>query len=102
MRESDNSFNQLVGEGNWCPRGSLGSFPIRFPSPIDPKDTGWHVNASFPGEEPENYFTWRINVKSKGRALLMLFLFSDVGEKDAPTRIQVGSHLAHNLFRQCA
>jgi hypothetical protein len=29
---------------------------------------------------------------SKGRALLMLFLFSDVGEDDAPTRIRAGSH----------
>ncbi len=29
----------------------------------------------------------------KGRALLMLFLFSDVGEPDAPTRIRNGSHL---------
>jgi phytanoyl-CoA dioxygenase PhyH len=25
--------------------------------------------------------------------LLMLFLYSDIGEKDAPTRIKVGSHL---------
>jgi hypothetical protein len=32
-------------------------------------------------------------VTSKGRALLMLFLFSDVGEQDAPMRIRVGSHL---------
>jgi hypothetical protein len=37
---------------------------------------------------------WRANVKSSGRALLMLFLFSDVGEKDAPTRIRRGSHAA--------
>ena len=86
------AFDQLVGEGNWLPRNSLGSFPIRFPSPDDLKDTGWHVDASFPDDEPDNYLTWRINIKSKGRALLMLFLFSDVGEKEAPTRIRVGSH----------
>ena len=30
---------------------------------------------------------------SRDRALLMLFLFSDVSERDAPTRIRVGSHL---------
>lgn len=35
----------------------------------------------------------RLNVFSRGRALLMLFLFSDVGPDDAPTRIRVGSHL---------
>jgi hypothetical protein len=39
------------------------------------------------------YFDWRINLRSEGRALLMLFLFSDVDEQDAPTRIRVGSHL---------
>lgn len=30
---------------------------------------------------------------SKGRAILLLFLFSDVGRDDAPTRILAGSHL---------
>ncbi|MFF4021006.1 hypothetical protein [Streptomyces sp. NPDC001843] len=30
---------------------------------------------------------------SKGRALLMPFLFSETDENDAPTRIRVGSHL---------
>jgi hypothetical protein len=35
---------------------------------------------------------WRINVMSRGRALLMLFLLSDVGPDDAPTRIRVASH----------
>jgi hypothetical protein len=75
----------------------VGGFPIRFPHPDDPGDTGWHVDASFPldrqMEPPGSYFDWRINVRSKGRALLMLFLFSDVSENDAPTRIRVGSHL---------
>jgi hypothetical protein len=33
-----------------------------------------------------------VNVISHGRALLMLFLFSDAGESDAPTRIKAGSH----------
>jgi len=33
-----------------------------------------------------------VNVRSRGRALLMLFLFSDVGEPEAPTRIRAGSH----------
>ena len=32
-------------------------------------------------------------MRSRGRALLMLFLFSDVGPRDAPTRIRVGSHI---------
>lgn len=88
-----NAFNQLVGEGNWLPRETLGSFPIRFPCKEPAADTGWHVDASFPGEDADNYLEWRININSKGRALLMLFLFSDVSEQDGPTIIRVGSHL---------
>src|SRR5215217_8774586 len=87
------AFNQLVGAGRWLPRNGLGTFPIRFPGKEEPGDTGWHVEASFPGADSENFMSWRINVNSKGRALLLLFLFSDVGERDAPTRIRVGSHL---------
>jgi len=89
------AFDVLVGPGRWVPRESLGGFPIRFPHPDDPGDTGWHVDSSFPPPEPTNsYFDWRINVRSKGRALLMLFLFSDVSQQDAPTRIRLGSHLS--------
>jgi hypothetical protein len=86
------AFDQLVGPGRWSPRFTLGTFPVRFPSPDDPGDTGWHVDASFGTENPD-FLTWRVNVTSKGRALLMLFLFSDVGEDDAPTRVRAGSHL---------
>lgn len=101
FREAANSprlhaiIDQLVGEGRWAPRPIpvLGTFPIRFPSPLDPGDTGWHVDASFPGDDAPGFEEWRVNVKSWGRALLMLFLFSDVGEHDAPTRIRIGSHL---------
>src|SRR5687768_8582660 len=87
------AFDQLAGKNNWLPRQTLGSFPIRFPSKISAPDTGWHVDASFPGEEPGDYLKWRMNINSKGRALLMLFLFSDVSEQDAPTVIRVGSHI---------
>jgi hypothetical protein len=88
------AFDDLVGEDRWIPRNSLGGFPIRFPHPKDPGDTGWHVDASFPPPHPvDSYLYWRINLRSKGRALLMLFLFSDVEENDAPTRIRRGSHL---------
>ena len=88
------AFDQLVGSGRWIARESLGGFPIRFPHRDDPGDTGWHVDASFPPDHrAASYFDWRINLESRGRALLMLFLFSDVTELDAPTRIRVGSHL---------
>ena len=91
------AFDELAGEGRWVPRASVGGFPIRFPHPGDAGDTGWHVDASFAPEGadelPGRYFDWRVNLRSRGRALLMLLLFSDVGEEDAPTRIRVGSHL---------
>jgi hypothetical protein len=87
------AFNQLVGKDVWLPRHTLGSFPIRFPSKEPATDTGWHVDASFPGEDATDYFQWRINVHSKGRGLLMLFLFSDVEDRDAPTLLKSGSHL---------
>ncbi len=91
------AFDLLVGRGRWVPRRDLGTFPVRFPSAEDPGDTGWHVDASFPGDDPADYFTYRIDASSRGRALLMLFLFSDVGELDAPTRVRIGSH--HHVAR---
>ena len=87
------AYDALVGAGRWLPRGSLGTFPIRFPSPLDAGDCGWHIDASFGPPEEQNFLNWRVNVASRGRALLMLFLFSDVGAEDAPTRLRVGSHL---------
>ncbi len=85
------AYDQLVGQGRWlAPRG-LGTFPIRFPSTESPGDDGWHVDMSFGTADPD-FMEWRANVKSSGRALLMLFLLSDVGADDAPTRIRKGSH----------
>ncbi len=85
------AFDQLVGPGVWSLCLGMGALPIRFPSPDDPGDIGWHVDASFDYDKPD-FLDWRANVHSRGRTLLMLFLFSDVGETDAPTRIRVGSH----------
>ncbi|WP_019201035.1 phytanoyl-CoA dioxygenase family protein [Tsukamurella sp. 1534] len=84
--------DRLVGAGRWLRRVSLGTFPVRFPSDEDPVDDGWHVDAGFPGEDPTNFLRWRVNFRSDGRALLLLYLFSDTGPGDAPTRIRVGSH----------
>ena len=85
------AFDRLVGPGCWFRRTSLGGFVVRFPSAEDPGDTGWHIDASF--GQGASYLDWRVNLASRGRALLMLFLFSDVGADDAPTRIRIGSHL---------
>jgi len=83
------AWDQLVGAGRWRAQEGLGgTTPVRFPVPGDPGDDGWHVDGSF--EHDGEYW---VNVNSKGRSLLMLFLFSDVDKDDAPTRIRVGSHL---------
>ncbi|TWG00206.1 phytanoyl-CoA dioxygenase PhyH [Kitasatospora viridis] len=84
------AFDQLVGPGRWVPRTGLGTFPIRFPHPEDPGDTGWHMDASYTPEGESGYW---LNLRSRERALLMLFLFSDVDEAHGPTRIKAGSHL---------
>jgi len=86
------AYDALVGEGRWLRPQGLGTFAVRFPSPEDPGDAGWHVDASFGTDNPD-FMQWRVNVKSRGRALLMLFLFSNAGDLDAPTRIRKGSHL---------
>src|SRR2546430_7858531 len=62
--------------------------PIRFPSKKDPGDAGWHIDGSYDVDGQ-----WWVNVHSRGRGLLALFLFTDVGDADAPTEILVGSHL---------
>lgn len=85
-------FNQLVGVGKWLPCRSVGTFPVRFPVDKDPGDRGKHVDVSFPGNDPNNYFEWRANIQSKGRALLLLVLYSHVTDADAPTIIYQGSH----------
>jgi hypothetical protein len=93
------AYDQLVGAGRWRRPAAMGTFPVRFPSAVDPGDAGWHIDVSFGTESPD-FMSWRANIHSRGRALLMLFLFSDVGERDAPTRIRVGSHA--DIARQLA
>jgi hypothetical protein len=93
------AFDQLCGAGRWIRPAAMGTFPVRFPSGETPGDTGWHIDVSFGTESPD-FMSWRANIHSKGRALLMLFLFSDVGEFDAPTLIRVGSHA--DIARQLA
>jgi hypothetical protein len=53
-----------------------------------PGDAGWHIDGSY----KVNGQFWA-NVHSRNRGLLALFLFTDVGDHDAPTEVIVGSHL---------
>ena len=84
------AFDELVGAGRWEPRRSLGWFCIRFPGEREPPDGGWHVDGSYPTGQDSVY---GLNVRSRNRGLLMLFLFSDTGQADAPTALQDRVHL---------
>ena len=84
------AFDALIGPGRWAPRNSIGAFPLRFPHPDEPDDAGWHIEGSYEHPGAADYWT---NVHSRGRVLLMLFLFTEVDQDDAPTRIRVGSHI---------
>lgn len=83
-------YDLLLGEGSWSKReGMGGTIPVRFPSEANPGDAGWHIDGSFDG--PDGRY-W-VNVRSKMRGLLVLFLLTDVDELSAPKRILKGSHL---------
>ena len=78
------AFDQLIGKGVGLPVSVWAPSRCDSQAPMIPGDAGWHVDASYPGEDPSHFFSYRINVHSRERALLMLFLFSDVSEHDAP------------------
>jgi hypothetical protein len=83
------TYDALLGAGRWISRqGVGGTLPVRFPSVRDPGDAGWHIDGSYDVDG-----AWWVNVRSRGRGLLALFLFTDVGEDDAPTELIAGSHL---------
>jgi hypothetical protein len=83
------AYDALLGPGCWVQReGVGGTLAVRFPSMKDPGDAGWHIDGSYDVDGK-----WWVNVHSRRRGLLALFLFTDVGDADAPTEILVGSHL---------
>jgi len=86
------AVGQLLAGERWQPLAGLGLFVLRCPSPVDPGDTGWHVDAGFPGPDTDSLLTWYVDARSTGRGLLLLCLLTDVGPDDAPTRILDGSH----------
>ncbi len=85
--------DELIGPGRWIvPVGCGGAVVVRFPSE-DRANAGYHIEGSYDG--PGGYW---VNICSRARGLLALFLFSDVGPQDAPTRLVCGSHLAVPQF----
>jgi len=83
--------DQLIGAGRWRRRDGIGgTMPVRFPSPGDPGDAGWHIEGSYQDGGSDQ---WRVNAGSRGRGLLALYLLTDVDAASAPTRLRPGSHL---------
>ena len=77
--------DQLLGPGRWIRHpGVGGTTPVRFPSPADPGDAGWHIDASFHGPDGG----WRANYRSRARGLLCLYLFSDVDAGSAGGNVE--------------
>lgn len=78
----------LIGPQRWtAPIRPEAAVVVRFPSQ-ERANAGYHIKGSYDG--PGGYWA---NLRSRARGLLALFLFSDVGPDDAPTRLVCGSHL---------
>ena len=85
----ERTYDTLIGAGRWVRHeGVGGTVPVRFPSRRAPGDAGWHIDGSYDVDG-----AWWVNVHSRGRGLLALFLFTDIARSDAPTELIVGSHL---------
>ena len=82
------AYDELIGPGRWNPLTDVGTaVVVRFPSE-DRANAGYHIEGSYRGPGG-----WWVNVRSRARGLLALFLFTQVGPDDAPTRLMCGSHL---------
>ncbi|TDC99602.1 mitomycin antibiotics/polyketide fumonisin biosynthesis protein [Nonomuraea deserti] len=79
------ALDAVAGHGRWVPRGSAGNIPVRFPGVAPADDRGWHIDANtvLPGGG--------YGVSGRPQTLLLLVLLSEVGPRDAPTRIRAGS-----------
>lgn len=81
--------DQLIGAGRWWRhQGVGGTIPVRFPSDDDPGDAGWHIESSY----MQDGKPW-VNVYSRARGLLAIYLLTDDEPGSAPTRLRPGSHL---------
>jgi hypothetical protein len=89
------AYDELIGPDRWRSPVDVGrAVMVRFPSE-ERAGAGYHIEASYPGPDGQG---WRVNVRSRARGLLALFLLTDVGLHDAPTRLVCGSHLIVTRF----
>ena len=86
------AFDRLVGPGRWLPRGSAGDVPRAVPVAGRSRRRRLAHRRQLRHDDPDFMSTGAPTSTRRAARLLMLFLFSDVGDDDAPTRIRVGSH----------
>jgi hypothetical protein len=90
------AYDELIGRGRWersVRSADLGeTVVVRFPAEDERANAGYHIEGSYAA--PDGSGAGWVNVRSRARGLLALFLFTDVGRDDAPTRLLQGSHLA--------
>jgi Phytanoyl-CoA dioxygenase (PhyH) len=87
------AYDELIGPGRWNQPVDLGnSVVVRFPREHDRGNAGYHIEGSYAPPDGSGGAGW-VNIRSRARGLLALFLFTDVGPDDAPTRLMCGSHL---------
>jgi hypothetical protein len=97
------AYDELIGRGRWehavrsVRSADIGeTVVVRFPADDERANAGYHIEGSYPA--PDGSGAGWVNIRSRNRGLLALFLFTDVGRYDAPTRLLCGSHLAVPQF----
>jgi hypothetical protein len=94
------AYDELIGPGRWersVRSADLGeTVVVRFPAEGERANAGYHIEGSYAA--PDGSSVGWVNIRSRNRGLLALFLFTDVGRHDAPTRLLCGSHLAVPQF----
>jgi hypothetical protein len=94
------AYDELIGPGRWersVRSADLGeTVVVRFPAEDERANAGYHIEASYAA--PDGSSAGWVNIRSRARGLLALFLLTDVGRRDAPTRLLCGSHLAVPQF----
>ena len=90
------AYDELIGPGRWeramRPAAIGETVVVRFPAEGERANAGYHIEGSYAA--PDGSGAGWVNIRSRNRGLLALILFTDVGRRDAPTRLLCGSHLA--------
>jgi len=94
------AYDELIGPGRWersVRSADIGAtVVVRFPAEDERANAGYHIEGSYAA--PDGSSAGWVNIRSRARGLLALYLFTDAGRHDAPTRLLCGSHLAVPQF----